>query len=158
MTRPIQSILGETFAAQNFADTPINIPIVLPKRTFLEKVFLLHEEFQRPAKKMLLERKSRHLYDLERMMDTIHGTSALEDLDLYNSIVAHRKKYAHLSKVDYGSHSPSQISFIPPDKLIQAFEADYMNMQEYMIYGDSLPFSLLLERLRDLQNRFRIMA
>jgi len=153
--RPIQSILSETFPTQKFTDSPVNIPIVLPKRTFLEKAFLLHEEFQRPLEKMILERKSRHLYDLEKMMDTTHGIGALKDVDLYRSIVEHREKYAHLSEVDYSTHSPDKINFIPPDELIKKFDADYADMQENMIYGESLPFYKLIERLKELQNRFR---
>ena len=31
---------------------------------------------------------------------------------------------------------------------------DYQEMQESMIYGDSLPFNKLLERIRILENRF----
>jgi hypothetical protein len=56
--REIQSIVGETFSTQAFADPPVKIPIVLPKRTFLEKAFLLHEEYQRTIEKINLYRKS----------------------------------------------------------------------------------------------------
>ncbi len=153
--RPIQSIVGETFSTQGFADSIQMIPIVLPKRTFLEKAFLLHEEFQRPREKMNSKRKSRHLYDLEKMMDTEHGKEALNDIELYNSIVKHRKKFAHLSGVDYASHSPGKIDFIPPDEVIAEWKADYKTMQESMIYGDSLTFERLIDRLVGLKDRFR---
>jgi hypothetical protein len=62
-----------------------------PRRTFLEKVFLLHEEFLKLMEHIRHERMSRHLYDLERLMDTVHGKEALADTTLYNNIVAHRK-------------------------------------------------------------------
>jgi hypothetical protein len=152
---PVQSIVGETLTEQNFIDNPAEISIVLPKKTFLEKAFLLHEEFQRPSEKINLGRKSRHLYDLEKMMDTVHGKAALEDNKLYNSIIQHRLRFAHLQGVDYSTHSPDRIDFIPPGKYINELKADYKTMQENMIYGDSLAFDKLIERLTELQDRFR---
>lgn len=151
----VKSMVAESFPDSSFSDQPVNMPIVLPKRTFLEKAFLLHEEFQRPAEKRKLERKSRHLYDLEKLMDTEHGKEALTDIELYNSIVEHRKKFTHLSEVDYESLLPDKINFIPPDDLLKEFEKDYTTMAESMIYGEILVFSDLIERLTELRSRFR---
>jgi hypothetical protein len=66
-----------------FADVQITIPTVNPERTFLEKVFLLHEEFQQSKEKIKVNRLSRHLYDLEKLMDTEFGAKALSDKELY---------------------------------------------------------------------------
>jgi hypothetical protein len=60
------SMAGEYYKGESFADETITIPTVNPERTFLEKIFLLHEEFQRPADKMKINRLSRHLYDIEK--------------------------------------------------------------------------------------------
>lgn len=38
------SFVGEKFSSRNFADNKISIPTVYPKRTFIEKLFLLHED------------------------------------------------------------------------------------------------------------------
>lgn len=89
--RPVQSMVGQYFKGQDFADPPVMIPVVLPKRTFLEKAFLMHEEFQKPGEKMRVERMSRHMYDLERLMDTEHGRDALKDPELYQAIIKHRE-------------------------------------------------------------------
>ncbi len=86
----INSILGDNFSQQNFATAPFTIATVLPQRTFLEKIFLLHEEFSQEVEKIRIDRLSRHLYDLEKLMDTEHGIEALKNTDLYNNIVAHR--------------------------------------------------------------------
>ena len=45
--RDIYSILSENFPQKNFVTVPFAIPTVLPQRTFLEKIFLLHEELDR---------------------------------------------------------------------------------------------------------------
>lgn len=36
---------------------------------------------------------SRHLYDLEKLMDTQYGREALADRSLYDAIVEHRRVY-----------------------------------------------------------------
>ncbi len=48
--KSIISMVSEEFKELPFAETEITIPVVSPKRTFLEKIFLLHEEFQKETK------------------------------------------------------------------------------------------------------------
>ena len=96
--RQINSILSEIFPQQSFVTVPFAIPTVLPQRTFLEKIFLLHEEFSQDAEKIRIDRLSRHLYDLEKLMDTKHGIEALKNTDLYNNIVAHSAKKRGINK------------------------------------------------------------
>jgi hypothetical protein len=69
--RNISSILSENFSKQNFVNAPFAIPTVLPQRTFLEKIFLLHEEFSQDIEKIRVDRLSRHLYDLEKLTNII---------------------------------------------------------------------------------------
>lgn len=70
--KDIQSFVSSYFPGLSFSDSPIRINTVIPKRTFLEKAILLHEEFQRIPDEIRSDRMSRHLYDLEKMMDTDH--------------------------------------------------------------------------------------
>lgn len=154
--RGIQSLIGKYFEGQKFADDVVPIATVLPKRTFLEKIFLLHEEFQKPTKNIRVDRLSRHLYDLERLMDTEHGREAIEDDDLYEQIVAHRKKFNTIRGIDYANHARNKINVIPPEPVISRWEKDYQTMRESMIYGDTVSFDTLLTRLRELQSFFRI--
>ena len=151
----IRSIIANSFPLSSFADPLTPIPTVIPQRTFLEKAFLLHEEFQKPAENIRVERMSRHLYDLERLMDTDYARNALEDISLYQSIVEHRSKLTAISGVDYTTHSPETINFVPPEFIIKKWHSDYTFMQTNMIYGESLPFEKLIERIVELNNRFR---
>jgi hypothetical protein len=96
---------------------------------------------------------SRHLYDIEILSRTNYAVIALNNPDLYNTIVAHRSKFSRISGVDFANHSPEKIKFIPPDTVLPDWEADYNEMKENMIYGAALPFSDLIERLRKLQTR-----
>jgi hypothetical protein len=56
--RKINSILSDNFSQQNFVTDSFAIPTVLPQRTFLEKVFLLHEEFSQDVEKIRIDRLS----------------------------------------------------------------------------------------------------
>lgn len=46
------------------------VTAVAAKRTFLEKAFLIHELFHQQGVPHRVERMSRHLFDLEKMMNT----------------------------------------------------------------------------------------
>jgi hypothetical protein len=151
--REINSILSVNFSYLDFATDAFTIPIVLPQRTFLEKIFLLHEEFSQEPEKIRIDRLSRHLYDLERLMDTPHGLAALQNKELYQNIVTHREKFNPLRGLDYGNHSPDKIKIIPPDKVMKAYESDYSDMTRFMIYGEALTFERLVNRISELQTR-----
>ena len=146
-------MVAENFINRPFADKPITIPTVNPERTFLEKIFLLHEEFQKVPDKIRVERLSRHLYDIEKLSHTKFAEVALQNADLYNTIVEHRSKFSSLSGVDYANHSPDKISFIPPKNLLVDWEADYKDMQENMIYEETPPFTDLIDKLTELQTK-----
>ncbi|RNC83120.1 MAG: nucleotidyl transferase AbiEii/AbiGii toxin family protein [Balneola sp.] len=129
------------------------VPCVLPQRTFLEKIFLLHEEFQRNEEELRAERLSRHLYDLHKMMDENLATSALQDEELYKGIIAHRGQFTRLAGIDYTNHLPGNVNLIPPPKVIALWEADYRAMQENMIQEDSVSFGQLMKRMEQLMER-----
>jgi predicted nucleotidyltransferase component of viral defense system len=151
--RSFTSMIGEKYKGKAFADNNIIIPTVNPQRTFLEKIFLLHEEFQLPIEKIKVERKSRHLYDVEKLMDTEYAMAALGNTSLYQTIVEHRAKLTPLRGIDYANHTPDKINPIPPDAMMGAWEKDYQIMQESMLYNPSLPFDKLIERMQELKSR-----
>lgn len=151
--RTFTTIVAENYQGLPFADEPITINVVNPERTFLEKIFLLHEEFQRPDEKKRVERLSRHLYDIEKLMDTTYCMEALQNEELYYTIVNHRSIFMKLGGIDYAKHSPANIKFIPPAKLLPLWESDYKQMQENMIYGKSLPFAEMIDKLTVLQDK-----
>ncbi len=151
----IHSFVDEFYPNKPFALHPISVQTVLPKRTFLEKVFLLHEEFQKPVDQIRVNRLSRHLYDLDKLMDSDHGKEALQDFELYKSIIDHREKFNDIRGIDYSNHRPDKLNIIPPEGIIKKWEKDYKSMQESMIYGESRTFADLISRMRELNERFK---
>ena len=150
--------MAGNFAGRSFADAPIIIPVVNPERTFLEKIFLLHEEFQKPANKIRVDRLSRHLYDIEKLMQTPIADTALQDSELYNTVITHRRTFTSIAGMDYDRHQPATIRFLPPADLMPNWEIDYKQMQENMIYGDTLSFADLIEKLTELQTRINTLS
>lgn len=152
--RNIRSFVEQTFPGED-DDATTTMNTVLPTRTFLEKAFLLCEEFQKQKPRHV--RMSRHLYDLEQMMDTPFGQAAIADKKLYERIVEHRKTYYNLRYVDYSMLRPSSISFIPPMEIQANWKHDYEEMTSHFIYGSAPSFEHLMARIVELQRRFREM-
>ena len=153
------SLVDEFYADKDFAEPLFEVPTVNAERTILEKLFLLHEEFHRPADKMRVDRLSRHLYDIYHLAKAGIATKAINDKELYETIVAHRYKFSRVGEVDYNLHHPNTLNPIPPTKVIADWEADYANMKEDMIYEENKPnFDDLINILQDLRAQLQAIA
>ena len=152
--RPIHSLIGDSLDGED-TDAESLVRTVVPTRTFLEKLFLLAEEFQKEKPRSV--RMSRHLYDLEKLMDTKYGKEALSNRELYDAIVEHRKAYYALKYVNYDLHAPSTINFTIPESVMEAWQDDYADMRRFFIYGESLEFDSLIQRMNELQERVALL-
>ena len=52
---------------------------------------------------------------------------------------------------------PSTINFTIQESAMEAWQDDYADMRRFFIYGESLEFDELMQRMRELQERVRIM-
>lgn len=152
--RRISSLVEQMFAGEDVdSDFTQTIRTVSPARTFLEKAFLLCEEYQKDKPRTY--RMTRHLYDLEKLMRTPYLGMALKDAKLYHEIVEHRRKFYHLGYVDYDKDLPENIQIVPDDIWMSSYEADYNEMRKSFIYGPSLNFDELMGRIKILQEQIR---
>lgn len=152
------SLVDEVYADSDFAEPLFEVPTVNPERTFLEKLFLLHEEFHRPAEKMRVDRLSRHLYDIYHLTKAGIAGKAINDKQLYETIVSHRYKFSRVGEVDYNSHNPKTLNPIPIAEKIDAWEADYSKMKEDMIYEENKPsFEELINNLKELRTQLQAL-
>ncbi len=162
--QPLTSLVDEEFVGRPFAQAPIHIPTVDPERTFLEKIFLLHEEFHRPLNKVRVSRLSRHLYDLYQLSKTKFVQNALGDRHLYATLVTHRYHYTRIGGVNYNYHQPQFIDPIPIPEVMEAYRSDYKTMQEFMIFEENPPsfddiileMNLLKKRINALPWKFEM--
>lgn len=126
----------------------------MPQKTFLEKVFLLHELFSTDGCASA-NRKSRHLYDLESMMDEPFALTAVRDEELWENIRHHRSVFTPIRGIDYDAPIRENLRLTPPSQYVNVWKDDYSAMQEQMVHGHSLSFEDLLSRMNELQNRIR---
>ena len=150
----ITSILGEHLPITPLINSAIHTAI--PAKTFLEKVFLLHELFSVLGHGMAADRKSRHLYDLYVMMDKDFAKGAIVDDVLWESIRHHREIYTSVRDVDYTPDVRKRLQLVPRKDILDAWKDDYEAMKESMIYGSKPSFEELLEAMSKLQEMFRI--
>ena len=151
----IQSIIGQIYPEQAFTIQPFEVIVVVPTKTFLEKIMLLHEEFLKPIENIRHYRMSRHLYDIEKLMDHDYGKEAIKNKELFETLVQHRSKYTPIRGISYDLHTPQTINFVPPAEVTELWKKDYQAMQEFMIYGDTMEFEELIDKLKNLNEIFR---
>ena len=162
MSEPVEEVelrplIDETFPKASFSKEPFRVRAVLPERTFLEKLFLLHEEFAKPQGQIRVERMSRHIYDIGQIMKTPIYARAINDRELYKHVIEHRRTFIGLRGFDYDTLNRDTLCIIPPASVIELWRADYENMRENMIYGESLPFDDLINQLKELNQQIKSM-
>jgi len=140
----ISSIIDETFGNSIFTEEPFDVKSIIPEKTFLEKMILLHEEFQKPEDKIRSQRMSRHLYDIYTIHNTEYGSSALKNDDLFRLICTHREVFTPVRGVAYGALKLSDLNILPTGNLAGHYKDDYQAMRENMIYGESPEFEELV--------------
>ena len=152
---PLNSMVDQVYPNAPFAEPECMVRAVLPERTFLEKIFLLHEEFSKPKELIRVERMSRHMYDIFQMMKTSIADQALNNIELYRQVIEHRRQFIGLRGFDYTSLYPANINIIPSAAIIDQWKSDYENMRLHMIYGESVSFEELINHLKDLNDKIR---
>lgn len=143
----LNSMIDQVYPNAPFAEEKFTVRAVIPERTFLEKVFLLHEEFAKPKDLIRVERISRHMYDIGQMLKTPIAERAINEKELYRQVVEHRRTFIGLRGFDYDTLYPATLNIIPPSEIIEQWQEDYENMRMYMIYGESVAFNELINSL-----------
>lgn len=155
MTEPIapvqiESIIDKVIPQAPFKEDKFSVRAVIPQRTFLEKLFLLHEEFAK--EQIRVDRMTRHLYDIVKIIETPIAKEALNDDELYQSVIEHRRLFIGLKGFDYSTLNKKTLNIVPSSNVIDKWENDYKSMQEDMIYGQSLSFRELIDKVIKLNH------
>lgn len=151
----LDSMIDQVYQKAPFAEQKFMVRAVCPERTFLEKVFLLHEEFAKTKELIRVERMSRHMYDIGQMLKTSIAERAINDADLYRQVVEHRRIFIGLRGFNYDTLYPATLNIVPPASVFEQWKVDYENMRLHMIYGESNSFEELINILNDLNNRIK---
>ncbi len=158
MQARVKSFVGETIPSSSFNEPFVDLNAVIPERTFLEKLFLLHEEFAKPTSQVRVERMSRHLYDIDQMLDTEIAEAAITNDDLYLQIIEHRRRFIGLKGFDYDTLRKQTIHFIPTGETKDKWANDYKNTITSMVLGEAHPFEEVINRLEVFNQRVNSMS
>lgn len=128
-----------------------NIRTIDPKRTFLEKLLILHgafcghrDEGRLPADR---DRISRHYYDVAMITETGAGRAALADEALLSAVREHNLIAFRQAWKKFEEAVPGSLRVVPPADLRGVIEKDYAAMAGMML-GDAPPFVWVMEQLR----------
>ena len=149
----ISSLASRHFPLKDLASMPVVTAV--PGKAMVEKMFLLHELFSVEGHGMKAERKSRHLYDLYKMMDKPFAEEALRDDALWESIRHHRQVYTSVSGIDYTPDIRERMVLVPRTDIMESWKRDYENMCDAMIYGEKPTWERLMDAMEQLQKRVR---
>lgn len=149
----IHSLLSEHIPLMDVAPVPVMTAVA--GKTMVEKMFLLHEMFSVDGRGAIAERKSRHLYDLYKMMNKDFAADAIHDDALWESIRHHREIYTSVNGMDYTPDVRKRLVLVPRVDIMDAWRQDYENMRDAMIYGQKPTWEELITAMAELQTRVR---
>ena len=151
----VGSFVASVFPQMAFNENETNVIAAVAEKTFLEKSFLLHELFSTDGCRNA-NRKSRHLYDLSKMLEAGIADKAILDDELWETIRHHREVFTSIRDVDYTPDVRRRITLVPPDSVIEEWKKDYDTMVMNMIYEDKVPtFADILRDVSKIERMFR---
>lgn len=147
----VQQLLPEIFTSP----TEIKVTSLTAKRTYWEKVTLLHAEYHRDPKKTLPNRVFRHYYDIV-MLDRNNLTQeALRDTTLLNDVVKNKVIYFPSKWANYSEATIGSLRLYPNKVFIESLKQDNQKMTE-MFFCEAPVFEEILsetKRIEEIINR-----
>jgi len=127
------------------------VKVLSPKRTFWEKITILHAENNINRIERVKERLSRHIYDIVMISRSKIGSEAIKDIDLLNAVAKHKSFYYRSNAAKYDEAKVGTLKIVPNGEILEAFRTDYNKMKS-MFSDDIIPFDTLLKELKQLEN------
>lgn len=127
------------------------VKVLSPKRTFWEKITLLHAENNINRVERVKERLSRHLYDIVMLSRSPIGIEAMKDLALLDTVAKHKSFYYRLNAAKYDEAKVGTIKIVPKNEILEAFRVDYEKMRS-MFAGEIISFDVIIEELQILED------
>ena len=129
----------------------INVPTVMPKRTFWDKATILHREHYRSEKTKTPERYSRHYYDLFQMGHSFVKELALQDKSLLADVVNRKDKLYHCPWARYEDCLVGKFKLLPNENNVEHIERDYSAMQQMIFSEQKIEWQKIIDYLSLLE-------
>jgi hypothetical protein len=118
--------------------------VLVPDRTFWEKVTALHAESFREKPRRFF---SRHYSDVAVMLQTQVGTFASRDLAMLEDVRAFKDAYYPAAWARYDLAKPGSLVVVPGLEMLREIASDYRSMRQ-MFLIDPPSFDWVVEQLR----------
>lgn len=132
-----------------FEQKDVNVISIQAKRTFWEKITILHAESYRSIPR---PRYSRHYYDVYQMTHTKIRNEAIKDLKLLEDVVSFKNKFYYSASAKYDLAKPGTFNLVPDQSAIKLLIRDYEQMRE-MIFGEYPDFISIIDRIKEIQDK-----
>lgn len=141
-----QQLLPELF------ETPsaIKVTSLVAKRTFWEKITLLHAEYHRDPQKPLTARMFRHYYDIVMLHQKNITQDALNDTGLLDDVVKNKTIYFPSKWANYEEAKIGSLRIFPNDAFIAPLKQDAQKMAD-MFFGDAPDFEKILTEVKKIE-------
>jgi predicted nucleotidyltransferase component of viral defense system len=123
--------------------TDLQVKAIEAKKTFWDKITILHAEAHRPKDKSQQSRYSRHYYDVYQMLRSNVLEEAMSDLALLQEVVAFKHKFYPQSWANYEGAKAGVFKIVPETYRVESLLRDYAQMKE-MIFGEYPEFNDIL--------------
>ena len=137
-----------TYYPNLFNNGNFNVRVTLPIRTFWEKAVILHQEANRENGK-ILQRYSRHYYDLYMMYFSNVKSDALNNLNLLDDVRLFTMTFYNRPWAKFEEAKPGTFKLIP--KKLDDLKNDY-KMMEPMFFNEFPSFDEIIKVLKQLED------
>lgn len=139
--------------APGLFDSPdLQVKAIEARKTFWDKVTILHVEAHRPEEKSQPLRYSRHYYDLYQMINSSTEKAAMDDIQLLKDVIAFKAKFYPQGWANYQGAAEGKVKLLPEPHVQKILESDYAQMKE-MIFGDAASFDEILTTIGKFEQR-----
>jgi hypothetical protein len=121
--------------------------VLVPDRTFWEKVTALHAESFRDKPKQFF---SRHYSDVAAMLQTRIGREASHDFAMLEDVRVFKDIYYHAAGARYDLAKPGSLVVVPGPEMLRELATDYRNMRQ-MFLRDPPGFDAVVGALRTFE-------
>lgn len=90
---------------------------------------------------------------LNSMIDQVYPNTPFAEPKFMVRAVLPERTFIGLRGFDYDTLYPATLNIVPPASIIEQWKDDYENMRMHMIYGKSVPFEELVNKLKELNDR-----
>lgn len=141
-----QQLLPELFENPSI----IKVTSLTARRTFWEKVTLLHAEYHRNPTQPLPGRIFRHYYDIVMLDQKNLTQEALNDPALLYDVVKNKTIYFPSKWANYGEAKIGSMRLYPNEIFIESLKRDSENMID-MFFGDPPNFNKVMSEIKRIE-------